>query len=211
MNARTSGTCRRAAATAGVVAALLSTGCASTPQTHWHTLLPANLGAAVRGGGAAAPTPIAISVAPVRVPAQVDRAQWLVRLPDDSVAVLEQERWASPLPDEIRLALVASLAARDGAVEAPVGPNQPPSTRVAVDVRRFESLPGRESRIEGTWTLSPAADGTPARCDFLYREPAAAGGFDAIADGHARAVMRLAAAIGDGLQKRAACPASDAR
>ncbi len=77
-----------------------------------------------------------------------------MRLPDDSLAVLEQERWASPLRDELREALLEQLASGYGAVDsraAVAGPGAP--VRIAVDVRRFESLPGREARSEGSWTL----------------------------------------------------------
>ena len=69
-----------------------------------------------RAGPVAATIPIVLE--PIRVPAQVDQPQWLVRLPDDSLAVLEQERWASPLRDELREALLEQLAAGYGAVEA---------------------------------------------------------------------------------------------
>ncbi len=196
-----------AVAVAALVASAM-TGCASPPPTHWHTLLPVELvstgsaGTRPAGDGNA----IAVSIAPVRLPAQVDRAQWLVRLPDGGVVLLEQERWASPLADEIRLALAASLAARSGIFESPAAAGAGPSVRIAVDVRRFESLPGLEARIGGTWTLSPVAKGRVAQCEFLYREPAATGGFNALADAHVRAVSRLAAAIGDAVLGRDGCP-----
>lgn len=197
---------------AGMAASLMN-GCAAPPPTHWHTLLPAELAATKPTGAqpASRSETLSVSIAPVRLPAQVDRAQWLVRLPDGGVALLEQERWASPLADEIRLALAAALAARDGLVEAPAGTSLQPAVRVAVDIRRFESLPGREARIAGTWTLSSASDGRVSRCDFLYRESTTSAGFDAIADAHVRATSRLAAAIGDGVLGRAGCPPADSR
>jgi uncharacterized lipoprotein YmbA len=89
--------------------ALAFVGCASTPATRLHTLMPAQSTArpVVAAGSGAAPLPIVLE--PIRVPAQVDQPQWLVRLPDDSLALLEQERWAAPLQDELRQALLEEL------------------------------------------------------------------------------------------------------
>jgi uncharacterized protein len=195
--------------------ALALAACASTgPPVRLHTLMPTEI--APHGNAApAGAVPIGVVLEPLRLPVQVDQAQWLVRLPDDSVALLEQERWASPLRDEIRQALLEELDAR-GIVEArgPGGAAPSRPSRVGIDVRRFESLPGREARIEGAWTIQPGRPGAESvRCEWLLRE-AAAPGMPALAAAHRRAVVRLADAIGDGvatLQRGApvACPAPD--
>ena len=62
-------------------------------------------------------SPFVVDVLPVSVPPQVDQPQWLVRAPDDSLQMLEQERWAAPLRDEIRSAVAERLIARWGAVD----------------------------------------------------------------------------------------------
>ncbi|MEP7301041.1 MAG: PqiC family protein [Caldimonas sp.] len=169
---------------------------ASAPPTRLHTLMPVDYPARAAAAGAG---PIAIVLEPITVPAQVDQPQWLVRLPDESVAVLEQERWASPLRDELRQALLEQLAARYGAVETRAPANaSPPAVRIALDLRRFESIPGREARIDGVWTLV-AGSGAPAlRCEAMLREAASAG-MPALAAAHRRAVARLAEAIGASL------------
>lgn len=191
----------------------LLTACATPPQTHWHTLLPATLSGSKTGadGDRTHPKALPVTVAPVRLPAQVDRVQWLVRLPDDGVALLEQEQWASPLGDEIRLALQASLAARGFAIDPSASANAASPTRLSVEVRRFESLPGREARISGSWTLASTARAEAFHCDFLYREAATEGGFSALARAHVRAIERLSDAVAERLENRAACPAPDRR
>jgi hypothetical protein len=157
--------------------------------------------------------PIAIALEPIRVPAQVDQPQWLVRLPDDSLAVLEQERWAGPLRDELRLALLEELAARYGVVDGRAKAGTP-ILRVGVELRRFDSIPGLEARIDASWTVGTGADAPALRCEALLREPAAAG-MPALAASHRRAVVRLADAIGDSLLSMRgtapACPAPDRR
>jgi len=82
-------------------------------------------------------------------------------------------------------------------------------------VRRFDSLPGREARIQGSWTITGSDARSGARCEWLIRE-AAPGSFPALAAAHRRAVSRLGAAIGQALGRlrrgeAAACPALDSR
>jgi len=184
------------AARACAILSLAVAGCASAPPTRLHTLMPAE--SVARGAGAST-VPVPVVLEPIRIPAQVDQPQWLVRLPDDSLALLEQERWASPLQDELRQALLEELGARFGMVEAAAGAASP--WRVRIDLRRFESVPGREARIEGSWLLSSGDARRPGqRCEWRFAEPAA-GGMPALAQAHRRAVVRLADAVGEGLQK----------
>lgn len=174
---------------------------ASAPPVHLYSLMPAE--PAPRDASRPA---MAIALEPIRVPAQVDQPQWLVRLPDDSLASLEQERWASPLSDELRQALIDELARRYGAIEGR-SPAAATVLRVGVELRRFDSIPGKESRLEATWTIAVGSAATALRCEALLREPAAAG-MPALAAAHRRAVVRLADAIGESLLSlRGAAPA----
>ena len=108
-------------------------GCASAPATRLHSLLTADARAA-----SAAPA-LAWQLAPVTMPAQVDRPQLVVRAADDSLVVLEQERWIAPLADEMHAAIAERLVQRFGlgAAGTPL--------RVRVEVQRFDSVPGRRA------------------------------------------------------------------
>jgi uncharacterized lipoprotein YmbA len=187
--------------------------CGSAPPVHFQTLMPAEIGVRASVPGQ---SPVAITLENIRLPAQVDQPQWLVRLPDDSLAVLEQERWASPLRDEFRQALLEELLSRYGVIDVRTrGTDRVPVIRVAVDVRRFDSIPGREARTEGSWSLlSSAANARASRCEWLLREPAVAG-MPALAEAHRRAIVRLGDAIGDNLIRLrrgepVSCPPLDA-
>ncbi len=188
------------------ILSLVVAGCASPPQTRLHTLMPAQ---SVARAAVASGISLPIVLEPIRIPAQVDQPQWLVRMPDESLAILEQERWAAPLQDELRQALLEELGGRFGTVEAVAGTASP--WRIRLDLRRFESLPGREARIEGSWLLSSSdARGPGMRCDWRFTE-AAAGGMPALAAAHRLAVVRLADALGESLRKlsrgeAATCP-----
>jgi hypothetical protein len=136
----------------------------------------------------------------VHVPAQVDQPQWLVRVADGSLLLLEQERWASAPPDEMREALRETLVRRYGATEpTPATPADAQRWNLRVDVSRFESALDRV-RLEATWTLvrAPAAPAGALRCIALLEE-AGDGSMNGIAAGHRRAVVRLADAIGEQL------------
>ena len=180
---------------AAVVAASLA-ACAANAPPRFHSLLASALTSRQAGAVPAPAGPPAIVVGPVNIPADVDQPQWLVRLPDDSLALLESERWAAPLRDELRQAVIDGLVSRYGAFEYRTGGSNAPPWRIAIDVRRFESIPGLEARIEGVWRLSSDARGSPAIfCEWVIREPVGNGMLE-LAAGHRRSVMRLTDSIG---------------
>ena len=169
-----SASCARAPLHVAVAAGVLAlAACAAQAPTHFHSLMP--LEVAPRAASAPSAPPLAVAVEPVRVPAQVDQPQWVVRLPDGSLAVLEQERWASALPDEFRAALLEQLIVGHGAIDARTQPAPAaPPWRIALDVRRFDSVPGSEARIEGSWTIQGNRAGRPvaSRCELIDDTPA---------------------------------------
>jgi uncharacterized lipoprotein YmbA len=193
-----------------LVGVLALAACGTPPPTRFHSLMATDIAARP---GAPAASGVVVRLEPIRVPAQVDQPQWLVQLGDDSMAVLEQERWASPLRDELQQALMEELIVGQGAIDARTQPAPGTVARVAIDVRRFDSLPGREARIQGSWTITGSDARNASRCEWLIRE-AAPGSFTALAAAHRRAVSRLGAAIGQALARMrrgeaASCPAFD--
>ena len=115
----------------------------------------ARLGAPARG-------PVFVSLEPIRLPAQVDQPQWLVRLPDESLA---QPRAGALGQPAARRAAAGAARAADRAIRRGRGATRRRRAArrcaVALELRRFDSVPGREARIEGSWTL---AGGVAQRC-----------------------------------------------
>ena len=98
---RSAGGALRQGLSAVVLAALAA--CGTAPVVHLHSLMPSDAAPAVELGARPRPAaPMVVVLEPIRMPSQVDQPQWLVQLPDGSLASLEQERWASPLRDEFR-------------------------------------------------------------------------------------------------------------
>jgi uncharacterized lipoprotein YmbA len=193
----------------------------TTPVVHLHSLMPDTAPAADGRAAPPAGAPLVVVLDPVRMPSQIDQPQWLVQLADGSLASLEQERWASPLRDEFRQAVLETLIVRYGAVELRHHAGAAAASgalRVDIDVRRFESLPGQEARIEGSWTIvgvasSATASSAAAHCEWLVRERSGAA-LVGLAQAHRRAVARLADGIGTALTamrrgEAPKCPAGD--
>lgn len=184
-------------ASLATAAAALLAACSSPPVIRLHSLSATQ--AALQGREAAAAS-LPVDLGVVGVPASVDQPQWLVRLPDDSLRLLEQEQWAAPLRDELRTALWERLRSNFGAVD----PRHAPSVaawRVQVDVQRFESIAGREAWVEASWSIASTAKGNNGAlaCQSSLHE-SAAGDVAALAAAHRRAASRLADEIGQGLQ-----------
>ena len=195
---------RWAALATSLCAVALLTACSSTPPPRFHSLLS---GAAPL---AAPPAPalLAWQLAPVTVPAQVDQPQWVVRRADDTLVVLEQERWIAPLQDELRAALLEQLSQTLGSPGASPGP-QRQAWRVAVEVSRFDSAPGR-TLLVAQWSVSASGMAAPVLRCRTQLEQAVASGMAAVAQGHRQALQRLAAVVAPALisldaSKPAAC------
>ena len=93
--------------------------------------------------------------------------------------------------------MLEQLVARWGAVDARSLPQAGPNIwQVRVDVQRFESLPGREARIESSWSVLPPRNAAPLTCRSTLRESVADAGVPALAAAHRRGVARLADEIG---------------
>jgi uncharacterized protein len=162
--------------------------CAAIPTTRFHSLL------AIESSPRAAPSVpgFAVSLAAVSVPPQVDQPQWLVRNPDGTLSLLEQERWVAPLRSELQGALLDRWAKGWGGRPAVAGVKET-SWRVTVDVTRWEALPGREVRLESRW--SAASGPMVLTCRSVIQEAALNDGSApilALASSHRRAVVRLA-------------------
>ena len=189
----------RCVATGAVLIALLA-GCGAAQPPRYHSLMPA---AATTVRPVVAAGSLGWELLPVAIPAGVDQPQWVVRTVDGSLAVLEQERWIAPLGDEVRAAVSDRLTQVVGAPAASAIPGK--RWRIHIDVQRFDSAPGREARIEATWTLASDAEGAaPLRCRGEFVQPLAASGYLALAKGHQQAAAQLADAIASALKAVAA-------
>ncbi|MHB9842304.1 PqiC family protein [Paraburkholderia terrae] len=175
-----------------VIGLAVLTACAS-PPTRFYTL---GTDAQPTITGSTASRSYRIDVRPVKVPAAVARSQLVVQTNATQVQVLEDDRWASSLPDEIRYALIAGVSQQAGAPGAKTVARgeDVPAYQVAVDVQRFESWPGSHVLIDVVWNVRASADVETLTCHSVVSEPVS-DGYQAIAGGHRRAIGVVATQI----------------
>jgi uncharacterized lipoprotein YmbA len=171
---------------AGASALLVALAACSSAPTRFHTLIPPS--APLAGGSSA----FVIDVQSVAVPPQVDQPSLVLRQGASGIAVLDGERWASPLGDEIRGALSADLSSRLGTHDVHGLPRSKDArvVRVQMDVRRFDSEVGGNATLEAGWSVR-SGDTANAACASRVSEPAGST-YDTLVEAHQRAIGKVA-------------------
>jgi uncharacterized lipoprotein YmbA len=175
-----------------LLAAALALGlaaCASQPARYYTLVPPAP------AGQPAPAAPFQFELLPVGIPAQVDQPQLVIRQGGQGAVPLGGERWIAPLADEVRGALSADLAQALRAQDATGLPNGgKPRLRIKIDLRRFDSAPGDYALIDAAWSVRQLQGDAMLACTSQVREPVGPG-YDALVEGHQRALVALASQI----------------
>ncbi|RZT42955.1 PqiC family protein [Cupriavidus agavae] len=190
-----------AAALAALTVAVLQ-GCAS-PEPRYYTLATGAIGAtgAARPASATA-QPLWIEVAPVRVPERLNRAQLVVSDGNPGgVRLLDQSRWLSPLPDEMRDALSQQLQTNLGAVDIYQQGLSEVGTlfRITTEVVRLDAEPGQRAAASVAWTVRRLPDGNLVSGRTEAEVPAP-GQVDGVVAAYRQIVAATAAEIAAGVQ-----------
>jgi uncharacterized lipoprotein YmbA len=180
-------------------------GCTSAPVRYYTLTAPPEriLPASGTSPTASETTPI-IDVRIVHTPPQLNRVELMVRTGPTEVMLLENERWASPVNDEIKDALRLDLQRRLGRMTA----SRPAFAKLTldIDVRRLEAEFGRYALMEASWTATLSAAGERSAmsqpsngervttCLFQADEKIDAG-YAGIVEGYQREIAALADAI----------------
>jgi uncharacterized lipoprotein YmbA len=174
------------------VAVALLAGCGSSPPSRFYLL---NATAAADN---AAQARYAVIVGPVSIPAAVDQPQLVIQTSPNSVRPDEFNRWGAPLQDQIGRIVAADLATLLGTprVTATPLPHFDAAYRVAIDVQRFESTPGKSATVEAVWVVYATTGEAAGRSGHtLAEEPVGDGTMDALVAAHSRALAVLSADI----------------
>ncbi|AOK28782.1 MULTISPECIES: PqiC family protein [Burkholderia] len=195
---------------AGAAAALAA---CSSPPARFYTLDAAAAAATAASAPAPAPAVSAnpaflIQVPAIDVPEQVAMNQFVVQKSPSQVDVLEQTRWVSQPADEIRRALSSALTRRLDTIDVANSayPANVPVYRISVNVQRFESWPDRHAALTAVWSVRALPSQMVMTCRTDVVEPVQPG-YDALVDGHRRAIGVLADQITAGVHAIAAARA----
>lgn len=189
----------------------LLAGCTTTPSRYYSlSATTFDTGGAQAVSVPAPPVAEHLQLRVVRIPAEAERPQLLVRVPAQApaVEVLNDSLWASPLTDEIQAALAARLAAAGSPASAPraaaATPGQPGQfdqalRRVDVRVTRFDLIWGQGAGLDASWTDRRAGAPRARACQAQLRVPAAGESVAALVEAQRQAVQALGQvmAVGD--------------
>jgi len=191
---------KRFAMGVAVASAILLAGCSAPAPTQFHSLLTPP-GASPEAPATIGASTLIYDFGPVSIPPQVNQPQFVIRNPDDSLTLLEQQRWVAPLSDDIRGAMAERLGRRFGArIARDALPGQKAALRLNVDVLRFEAMPGREIRVEAAWSIRTLSDSPIGlRCHSDIRQ-SVGNGYEAMTAGYRSAMALLSDDIGPVLQ-----------
>ena len=187
------------------VAALtvLATACSSDPA-HFYTL-------SATATPAAATSTLTVAVGPVTVPAAVDRPQIVVSTGANQVSIDDFNRWAAPLQDNLVRVVAENLATMLGTPRVTLYPTLATNVdfRVQIDIRNFESAPGKYALLDAVWTVRRMKDGKSETGRTSVRETIVESGYDALAAAHSRGVARMSQDIATAVRAlEGAAPAS---
>lgn len=172
--------------------AALAYGCASSPA-RLYTLSPV-------ATPSAASSKVSVAVGPVSIPAAVDRPQIVVSTSANQVTVDDFNRWASPLQDNLARVVAENLVALLGTPRVTLFPqtlNADIDYRVQIEIRNFESAPGKSAALDAVWTVRRTKDGKTETGRTSAREKVDDNGYEALAAAHSRGVARLSRDIAD--------------
>jgi uncharacterized lipoprotein YmbA len=167
-------------------------GCTSAP-VRYYTLTPPPDKTLP-----ASETTLAIDVRVVHTPPQLNRAELMVRTGPTEVSLLENERWASPVNEEIKDAVRLELQRRLARMTG----SRPVFTKLTldIDVQHLEAELGQYALLEASWSATLSAPGqrsTGARattCAFRADEKIHTG-YAGIVEGYQREIAALVEAI----------------
>ena len=175
---------------------VLAAGCGTTPPSRFYTL------SAVAASDTTSSN-LSIVVGPVSVPAEVDRPEIVVSMGANQVALDEFNRWASPLQNNIARVVAENLVAKLGTPHVTLSSQAlgvDAAYRVAIDVQRFDSMPGEAATVDAVWSVRRMKDGKGESGRTSAREAVKETGYDALAAGHSRALARLSEDIANAVR-----------
>lgn len=184
-----------------MTAAAILSGCASPPSRFY------TLAATAQPMEGAVAVPSIVAVDSVAVPAAVDRPQFVVQMGPNRIAIDEFNRWAAPLSASVARTLAENLVVLLGTprvLSGPLAPSFDPEYRVAIDIQRFESVPGEAAMLDALWLVRRS--GTAAAVSSgrtTLREPVQGAGYDALAAAHSRAIASMSRDIAAAIRAEA--------
>jgi uncharacterized protein len=181
-----------------VVQILALCGCRSAPIAYYTLTPESRSGSTVENSRPVLRTALVLRSLPVGI----DSTQIMVRTDDARERVEEGGRWAAPLGDELRDALVDALRHQSGIIVMDGARHQDaPMSRIDLTVLGFDIVEGGSVTLAVDWMIADSKPGSgpslSCQAEFTERSTASLGG--AVSAGQAT-VLKLARVLGSAVQ-----------
>ncbi len=172
-----------------LIAMSMTAGCVTRQADHFYAL--AAQPAPSRSAHAAFARQITLHVT---VPSLVDRAE-MVLTSGAQVSILEHERWASPLPDQVIAILGQDIETRRGDVvitDRALEQEKLPSSKISVEIVHWTAQRSGQLSIETRWRVLDSSSGNVSVGRETFSAPLDAEGYDHLAVALSACVAQLA-------------------
>lgn len=169
--------------------AMMMGACAGSPD-HFYTLgvLPA-------GERAAMPSSLLHVRLDVTVPSLVDRSEMVITTTDNGVQILDHERWAAPLSDQVLDILSRDIERRRADIlvgDRRFDQGGKSVVVVKVDIVRFSATRGGRARLEAHWHIKDVNTGLDNVNGSSFEVPVNGADYGALAQAYSVALSQLA-------------------
>jgi uncharacterized lipoprotein YmbA len=171
---------------------LVCAACTSAPIRYYTLTAPSDEPSPATGA------PLTVEVRVVHTAPQLNRSELMIRTGPSEMVLLENERWVSPLKDEIKEAVYLELQRRLSQMTQVRALQAFTKLSVDIDVQRLEAETGRYALLEASWSgnlWGAGSDRTIAgTCTFRAAEEIR-GGYALIVERYQREIAALADAM----------------
>jgi uncharacterized protein len=168
---------------------LLAAACASKPDRFYSlTVLPDS----PRGAAAIPTVHVLLNVT---VPSLVDRREFVMNRPNNGILILDHERWAEPLADQVAQTLARDIERRRGDVligDRSFDQAAAPSVSMKVDIVRMSARQPGQVSVEAHWRVVDARAGIDQLGSGVFEVPLITPGYAAVAQSYSNALSALA-------------------
>ncbi len=178
---------------------LLLAACAATPD-RFYTLatLP-------ESGPAPQPRPAVHVRLNLTIPSVIDRPEMVLDGPGNGVEILEHERWAAPLGDQVAQTLARDIEQRrsdvlvgDGRFDRAASP----PVSLKVDIVRFTARRHGHAALEAHWHALDASGGVDQLGSESFSVTVAGEGYGAVAEAYSELIAQLAETLSGEIRPR---------
>lgn len=183
--------------------------CATTPPVRYYTL-GQDLAPPASAAGAHAPR-LRLAIAPVSLPESLDRPNIVLHSAPTRVQILEQDRWANGLQQEIARVVAERLNARLPTFDVSYYPQaaaERPDYGLSLDVQHFDAQRGGTVTVMLRWSLLDAHGTRLQGGELQAQEKTQGDGVDAVVEADARALRHVADSLAEALSALRLAPAA---